>query len=403
MLCDSETLFLTVQGAGQLAEALSLLEARKFDAVLADVGGRGDAEVANLSKLLARASETPVILTTSAYEKERALEAVRAGAQDYVQKSQLNAKAIERILLYAIERHRARTRAEMQYKKLEVELRVAQKLDAVGRLAAGIAHEINTPIQFVGDNAHFLQDAFRDGMKLQRKYEQLFEESGQGLVPEQTRTEVKTIRKEIDWSYLESEVPKAIEQVLDGVDRVATIVRAMKEFSHVDQSADKTAADLNKALESILVVARNEVKYIADVETDFGPLSPVVCHLGDLNQVFLNLLINAAHAIGDVVEETGSKGQIRIRTRQDGDWVQVDIQDTGTGIPEQIRDKIFDPFFTTKRVGEGTGQGLALAHAIVVEKHGGTLTFETTVGKGTAFHVRLPANGEPAAKGAAAS
>jgi len=280
---------------------------------------------------------------------------------------------------------------------------VAQKLDAVGRLAAGIAHEINTPIQFVGDNAHFLQDAFRDAMKLQGKYALLCQESEHGPVSERTRAEVKAVIEEIDWAYLQGEVPKAVAQVLDGVDRVATIVRAMKEFSHVDQSADKAAADLNKALESTLVVARSELKYVADVETDFGPLPPVVCHLGDLNQVFLNLLINAAHAIGNVVEETGSKGQIRIRTRQDGDWVEVDIQDTGTGIPEEIRDRIFDPFFTTKRVGEGTGQGLALARAVVVEKHGGTLTFDTVMGKGTTFHVRLPADGEPAARGAAAS
>lgn len=689
LLADSETLNFTVQSVSRLIEALTLLETRKFDAILADLGGRTGG-LTGLATLLARGGETPVIILASVYEKSQALEAVRAGAQDYVQKIHLNTNALERILLYAIERHRTRARTEMQYsvsqllaesenvaqarvrilellcgflecnvgqiwdvdrlsgnlicteswhiptrdysellftsrgmylakseelpgrslangepawlsdlaqhaklprmaaaireglqsalvvpislgaeifgvmeffsdrlsvpeeemlkvlanignqvgqfvarevaeqekeqltnerllvldstsegiygvdlkgcitfinraaaevlghspesvlgknshallhhshadgsayaphvcplvrvlatgegcrvddecfwkadqtsfpveysafpivkerliagavvcfkdirkrKKLEVELRVAQKLDAVGRLAAGIAHEINTPVQFVGDNAHFLRDSFGESIKLQRQYEQLFEESLKGSVSPETLAAVQAVRAEIDWGYLEVEIPKAIDQVLDGVGRVATIVRAMKEFSHVDQSSDKAAADLNKALESTLVVASNELKYVADLETDLGPLPPVVCHLGDLNQVFLNLLINAAHAIKDVVQASGRKGRIGIQTRQDGDWVEVSIQDSGTGIREEIRDKIFDPFFTTKGVGEGTGQGLALARAIVVEKHGGTLTFESQMGKGTTFHVRLPANGEQAAKAASA-
>ena len=689
LLADSETLNFTVEAVDLLLEGLTLLETRRFDVILADLGGRTGG-LTGLATLLARAGETPVIILASAYEKSQALEAVRAGAQDYVQKVHLNTNALERILLYAIARHRTRARTEMQYsvsqllaesenvaqargrilellcgflecsvgqiwdvdrqsgnlicmeswhvptrdysellftsrgmylskseelpgralangepawlsdlaqhaklprmtaaireglcsalvvpislgaeifgvmeffsdqmsvpeeemlkvlanignqvgqfiarevaeqekeqltnerllvldstsegiygvdlkgcitfinraaaevlghspesvlgknshallhhshsdgspyesrlcplvrvlatgegcrvddeyfwkadqtsfpveysafpivkegliagavvcfkdirkrKKLEVELRVAQKLDAVGRLAAGIAHEINTPVQFVGDNAHFLRDSFGESIKLQRKCEQLFEESLKGSVSPETLAAVKAVRAEIDWGYLEVEIPKAIDQVLNGVGRVATIVRAMKEFSHVDQSSDKTAADLNKALESTLVVASNELKYVADLETDLGPLPPVLCHLGDLNQVFLNLLINAAHAIKDVVKATGRKGRIGIQTRQDGDWVEVSIQDSGTGIREEIRDKIFDPFFTTKGVGEGTGQGLALARAIVVEKHGGTLTFETQMGAGTTFHVRLPANGEEAAKAASA-
>jgi two-component system, NtrC family, sensor kinase len=171
---------------------------------------------------------------------------------------------------------------------------------------------------------------------------------------------------------------------------VARIVRAMKEFAHVDRSSEKTAADLNRALESTLVVARNELKYVAEVETEFGEIPPVVCNLGDLNQVFLNLLVNAAHAIRDVVEDTGNKGTIRVRTWQEGDQVVVGISDTGAGIPEEIREKIFEPFFTTKEVGKGTGQGLTLARSVVVERHGGSLTFESEVGKGSTFFVRLP-------------
>jgi signal transduction histidine kinase len=276
---------------------------------------------------------------------------------------------------------------------MEVELRHAQKLEAVGGLAAGIAHEINTPIQFVGDNTRFLQDSFRDTTAMLAKYEDLCEAARLGPVQSELLEEVQAVRKRIDWDYLRLEIPKALDQMLDGIERVAKIVRAMKDFSHVDRSSQKTAADLNKAIQSTLVVARSELKYVAEVQEDYGELPPVLCHLGDLNQVFLNLLINAAHAIGDVMKKTGEKGRIVVRTRRDEDFVEISFSDTGSGISPAARDKIFDPFFTTKEVGKGTGQGLTLARAIVVEKHGGTLTFETELGKGTTFHVRLPVHG----------
>jgi signal transduction histidine kinase len=166
----------------------------------------------------------------------------------------------------------------------------------------------------------------------------------------------------------------------------------MKSFAHPERK-QKTAADLNEALASTLVVARNQLKYVAEVETDFGELPAVECHLGDLNQVFLNLLVNAAHSIAEVVNGTGRKGLIRVQTRCDGEWVRIAISDTGTGIPEQIRDKIFDPFFTTKEVGRGTGQGIAISRSIVVDRHGGMLTFESEVGRGTTFSIALPGPG----------
>ncbi len=287
-------------------------------------------------------------------------------------------------------------------KRLELELRHSQKLEAVGRLAAGIAHEINTPIQFVGDNTRFLQDSFRDVMELVSRYEALNAAARLGAVPAETLSAVEEGREKCDWEFLKEEIPRSTEQMLEGLGRVATIVRGMKEFSHVDRKAEKTEADLNRALASTLVVARNELKYVADVETHFEELPRVSCHLGDLNQVFLNLLVNAAHAIEDVMKRTNVRGKIDVRTRKDGDWVEVAIADTGGGIPEAIREKIFDPFFTTKEVGKGTGQGLALARAIVVEKHGGTLTLETTPGVGTTFYVRLPLVGaiEPQEVGA---
>jgi PAS domain S-box-containing protein len=276
--------------------------------------------------------------------------------------------------------------------QMEVELRHGQKLQAVGELAAGIAHEINTPIQFVGDNVRFLSDAFSGLIALLQKHEQTYDALCDQY-PSQVRQQIQTARETADIQFLRKEIPAALDQTLDGVGRVATIVQALKKFSHADLGNEKTAANLNEAIESTLVVARNELKYVAEVETVFADLPPVLCHLGDLNQVLLNLLINAAHSIGEAVAQTGKKGRIRVETSSEGESVVVAISDTGAGIPLEIRSRIFEPFFTTKAVGKGSGQGLALARAIVVEKHGGSLTFESEVGKGSTFYVRIPFNG----------
>jgi PAS domain S-box-containing protein len=271
----------------------------------------------------------------------------------------------------------------------EVELRHTQKMESVGRLASGIAHEINTPIQFVGDNTRFLQESFESFQSILSKYQELRSALASGTANPELLAEVQRVEEESDCAYLMGEVPQALTQTLEGVDRVATIVRAMKEFAH-PEAKEMAATDLNRALQSTLTVARNEWKYVADVETDFGDLPLVVCIVGDLNQVFLNLLVNAAHAINEVVKGTFEKGKIRVRTRAEGTTVLVTISDTGCGIPEANRTKVFDPFFTTKEVGRGTGQGLAISRSVVVDRHKGTLTFESELGKGTTFYVRLP-------------
>ncbi len=285
----------------------------------------------------------------------------------------------------------AQKSAQNERDLMEAHLRQAQKLESVGQLAAGIAHEINTPIQYIGDNIRFIQESFGDLNGLLRDYEKLALAVQSNTVTLEVLAAVEASCKKADIAYMCEEIPSAVRQSLEGVNHVANIVRAMKEFSH-PSTKEKVLSDLNHAIETTLTVARNEYKYVADVVTDLAPGLPrVPCLPGEFNQVILNLVVNAAHAIGDVVKTAeGSKGTIRISTRQDGSWVEIRLSDTGTGIPEQIRDRIFDPFFTTKEVGKGTGQGLAIARSTIVKKHGGQLVFESVVGKGTTFIIRLP-------------
>jgi len=280
-------------------------------------------------------------------------------------------------------------------KELERQLLQAQKLESVGQLASGIAHEINTPTQYVGDNIRFLQESFTDMTALLQKHEQLLARSRQGGVTTDIISEVEETKKEIDIDYLLDEIPQSICQTIEGVERVSQIVRAMKEFSHPDLGG-KTLTDINRAIESTLTVARTKWKYIADTDIDFDAELPMVpCLPGEFNQVILNIVVNAAHAIKDAIgDDTEKKGTIGIQTRQNGENVEIRISDTGTGIPEEIQDKIFDPFFTTKQIGEGSGQGLAISRSIIVDKHDGSLTFETEAGKGTTFVIRLPIDNE---------
>ncbi len=278
-----------------------------------------------------------------------------------------------------------------EQRMLEAQLRQAQKLESIGQLAAGIAHEINTPTQYIGDNTQFLGEAFDDIGNLLDRYARLLEAAKSGSIGEALIDEVQRAAAEADLDFVTREIPAAIRQSLDGVAQVARIVRSMKEFSHPGGD-EKQAVDLNQAIGSTLTVSRNEWKYVADVVTDFDETLPhVTCLPSDFNQVMLNLVVNAAHAIGDRLgAEPGEKGTITVRTRRDGPMAEVRVADTGTGIPRAIRDRVFDPFFTTKEVGRGTGQGLAIVHSIITERHGGTIRLETELGRGTEFIVQLP-------------
>ena len=273
---------------------------------------------------------------------------------------------------------------------LELQLRQAQKLEGIGQLAAGIAHEINTPTQYVGDNIRFLKDSWKSVAEFLNFCGTVRSQCAEGPVSSVVIQKFCLLHQQCDMTYLLKEIPNAIDQSLEGVQRVAKIVKGIKEFSHPG-SEEKRAINLNQAIETTIAVTRHEWKYCAEMVTAFDATLPLVpCLVGEFNQVILNLIMNSAHAISDVFEECGTKGMITIGTRRDGPWARISVADTGAGIPVKIQSRVFEPFFTTKDVGQGTGQGLALAHAVIVKRHQGQLWFETEVGRGTTFFVRLP-------------
>lgn len=272
-------------------------------------------------------------------------------------------------------------------KRLETQLKQSEKLEAIGHLAAGVAHEINTPIQFVNDSVHFVKDGLDDLLPLIGVLQAQAVSVG-GAVAESAAAACE----KVDLDYLNAHLPKALQRSVDGLARVAEIVRAMKEFAHPDQN-DMGPFDLNRALQNTLTITRAEWAYVADMHLDLADIPLVMCHGGEIKQVLLNLIVNAAHAIGEREKKTAGRGRIAIRTRSDGPDVVVSISDTGNGIPAAVQHRVFEPFFTTKEVGKGTGQGLAIARHVVAVKHGGQITFETAPATGTTFHVRLPVAG----------
>jgi two-component system NtrC family sensor kinase len=256
----------------------------------------------------------------------------------------------------------------------EIELGLARKLEAVGRLVPGIAHEINTPIQHISDSVHFLGSAFGGILS---------------VIPSAEQSPYTN--PAADLSFILAQARRAIERIAEGTQRVATIVRAMKEFAHPG-STEKAPVDLNRAIETTLVIARNEYKHVAKVQLQLREMPEIICNVGELSQVFLSLIVNSAHSLADAGRNAES-GRIIIRTALVGNWAQLQFEDNGCGIPQEIIDRIYDPFFTTPEVGRGNGQGLAIVRSIVVVKHSGRLTVDSTLGMSTCFTLRLPVGG----------
>lgn len=284
---------------------------------------------------------------------------------------------------------------ERERREMEARLQLSSKLESVGSLAAGVAHEINTPTQFISDNMRFLLGAFSQIDTVFKSYQALRQWAEKQAPGGEPVNAVKTAEQDNEIDYLVQEIPRCLEQSLDGLRRIAKIVGSLKEFSHPGGEEKKTA-DLNKAIETTVAVSRHEWKYVADVVTELDPELPrVFCVIDEINQALLNLVVNAAHAIDEANKKTGAaKGTITIRSKHDNSYAYIEVQDTGTGIPEKVRDHIFEPFFTTKPVGKGTGQGLAIVQAVIVKKHHGNVHFTSEMGHGTTFILSLPISAE---------
>jgi two-component system, NtrC family, sensor kinase len=380
----------------RLAQTLrGLGEVELFDSALAltHAVSRATPDLIVTHCLVERPAGVPLVLLVADAEEASAPD----GADDYLLKPvsarRLSSRAASLLKLRAATlaleaRTRELERSHSERRRIELQLGLRQKLEAVGRVAGGVAHEINTPVQFIGDSGHFLREAFGTLLGALERRRRFIEE----LAPKSVQEALAAQDEQDDLTFICTEVPRSVSRIIDGAGRIATIVRAMKQFSSSDSTA-QSLVDLNQAIQSTLTVATNAYKYVATLETDLQELPPVLCNVGQINEVLLNLVCNSAHAVGEAVRGTPGKGIIAVRSWADGESACISVRDTGTGIPEEIRGKVFDPFFTTKDVGQGTGQGLAIAHAVIVDEHQGSLTFESQVGIGTTFTVRIPVHG----------
>jgi signal transduction histidine kinase len=280
--------------------------------------------------------------------------------------------------------------------KAEDELEIARRTEAMGRLAAGIAHEINTPLQYVTSNVIFAASSSQQLLRLVNHLDRLMHEPSDATVGPQLAAAIDRAKDDADLHYVQEQLPQALDRALEGLDRVAEVVRSMKDLAHPTRR-DMSAVDLNRLIGNAMIVARNEYKAVADAHTELGDIPPVVCYAGEIGQVLLNLLINAGHAVAERVETTATRGHITVRSERIGDNVVISVQDTGAGIGAENAARIFEPFFTTKPVGKGTGQGLAISQAIVVRRHRGTIDFQSEPGRGTTFRVCLPID-QPASR-----
>lgn len=369
---DTTVIFVTDSGSQQ---ALLVNSARRLGRTYLVVRGAGS--------LHQELSDTA---RWAASEQERAFELARARDALAAKNAALRAAQAELESAYDKIKNEAATR-----ERLENDLRLAQKLEAIGQLAAGVAHEINTPMQYIGDNIAFLSRSFeRLGQHLTLVKKLVA--AADSTEVEALRQELSAAQKKLRLDFMLEQIPKALSASQEGVAHVSNIVRAMKSFARFDQG-EKAQADINQALRDTLVIAQNEYKNVATVETDLGELPPVNCFIGRLNQVFLNLVVNAAHAIAD--KRHDGPGRIRVSSRAVDGLLEIKIADNGCGVPTAIRHRIFEQFFTTKEVGRGTGQGLSIARNIIVEAHGGSIEFESEVDAGTVFCIRIPIDGGP--------
>jgi len=377
-----------IEEASSCKETLKLLRSSDFDCALFDYMLPDGDGLSLLRDIRTEDISTPVVMLTGQRDERLIVELLRAGAFDYLSKNELSGENLGHavqtaIRLYRAERERQSAHAELEQAHRELQtsheqLLQSEKLASIGQLAAGVAHEINNPVGYVYSNLGTLQKYIDNLFQMLESYEQLEALVG---VDEAVLKDLQQLKQELDLNYLKQDVRDLVSESREGIARVKGIVQDLKDFSHVDE-AEWQWADLHRGLDSTLNIVNNEIKYKAEVVKEYGELPEVECLASQLNQVFMNLLVNAAHAIED-------RGMITLRTGHENDKVWVAVSDTGSGITAENLKNIFDPFFTTKDVGTGTGLGLSLSYGIV-QKHGGHIEVDSEVGKGTTFTVHLP-------------
>ncbi len=377
-----------IEEASSCKETLKLLRSSDFDCALFDYMLPDGDGLSLLRDIRTEDISTPVVMLTGQRDERLIVELLRAGAFDYLSKNELSGENLGHavqtaIRLYRAERERQSAHAELEQAHRELQtsheqLLQSEKLASIGQLAAGVAHEINNPVGYVYSNLGTLEKYIDNLFQMLESYEQLEALVG---VDEVVLKDLQQLKQELDLDYLKQDVRDLVSESREGIARVKGIVQDLKDFSHVDE-AEWQWADLHRGLDSTLNIVNNEIKYKAEVVKEYGELPDVECLASQLNQVFMNLLVNAAHAIEE-------RGTISLRTGHQNDKVWVAVSDTGSGITAENLKNIFDPFFTTKDVGTGTGLGLSLSYGIV-QKHGGHIEVDSEVGKGTTFTVHLP-------------
>ncbi|MEO5374874.1 MAG: response regulator [Alphaproteobacteria bacterium] len=388
-LTDDYTVIVARDGSSalNLAGATPAPDLILLDVVMPEMDGYGVCERLKTSP----ATRTiPVIFLTALDEEASEARGLQLGAVDYLRKPICLTTLRLRVNLH-LELLQARRRLEKQNQQLieAAHLRedVERNLTIVGRLAAGVAHEINTPIQYIGTNARFISDSFASVLRIVDAYERLRARcQAAGTITDELK-EIDDLVEEHDLPYLRTEIPEAIAQSQVGIEQVSRIVLSMKEFSHPGV-IQRNASDINRAIRNTATLSRNQWKECAEMVLDLEEgIPPVTCRVSEINQVLLNLIVNAAQAI----DASGhGRGKIEIATRRKGDFVEIRVTDSGSGVPDDIRDRIFEPFFTTKDIGKGTGQGLAICQDIITKRHGGQIFVEGETGHGAIFVIRLP-------------
>jgi len=359
--------------AENLADGLQLLAATEINLVLLDLNLPDSCGVTTMERMHVAAPETAVIVMTGLSDDTITTQALHFGAQDYLVKGQIDGKLLLQAIRYAIERKQFQN----ELKKTHAHMLQQEKMASIGQLAAGVAHEINNPIGFISSNLGTLNKYI---LRLLEFVD--FVDSSQQGPGEKNRDQIQTKREELKVDFMINDINDLIKESLQGTERVKKIVQDLKSFSRTDKN-ECEIADINDILESTINMVWNEIKYKATLQRKFEALPLTRCNPQQLNQVFVNLLINAAQAIED-------HGEITVKTWLSANKIFIAISDTGCGIPSRLTTRLFEPFFTTKEVGKGTGLGLSIAYEIIAQKHNGNIMVTSEEGKGTTFTVQIP-------------